>query len=107
MCTPGLCNNAPGSIMQEHKVSALHCQSGIASPECITLKHPVPGKAVINVLFSGHIDFQPCKCVETYGVVGSCSFVHKRCSLVVCSDCSTLISELATPKLCIIYLLHT
>ena len=50
-----------------HEPKGVHCttEGVIASSERITLKHLVPGKCLINVLFL-LTDFQPSKCVETY-----------------------------------------
>ena len=54
-----------------------------ASSEYATLKHAVPGKRVMSVLFSGH------RCVETYRSVGSDTSIYTTVVLVAHSDCST------------------
>ena len=58
MCVRGWCNNGRGHEMHEPKVSALRSRDHYYFyPSAHYLKHPLPGKHVINVLFLD-TDFQ-------------------------------------------------
>ena len=53
-------------------------ESVIASSECTTLKHPVPGKRVLNVLFVVTVTFNQADALK----LGSHGSIHKRFSFV-------------------------
>ena len=94
-------------MMHEPKVSALCPESVIASSECTTLKHTVPGKCVLNVLFLVKVTFNQADVLKTYTIDGSRTCTLKHYSLVTYSDWFGLVSKLSTLKLCNIYLMHT
>ena len=77
----------------------------IIQDQCTTLKHAVPGKYLINVLFLVTLTFSQVNVLKLTGA--SRTSVLKCYSMATCFDCFRLASKLTMPKLCIIYLLHT
>ena len=88
--------------MHEPKASALRNQDRYCIIRVCVLKHALPAKCILNVLFL----VQPSRCVETYS--RAVFHTSDRNGVDLVSHSATItVSNQTGLKLCNIYLMHT
>ena len=92
-------------VMHEPKASALRNRDRYCIIRVCALKHALPAKCVLNVLFM-IADFQPSRCVETYSRAVFHASDHNGVVLVSHSATIT-VSNQTQLKLCTVFLMHT